>query len=645
MYMSPRFIKELMALLMILLVAVGSFSVYKYITRAPADEPTTETPADPEHVHKESKVNKETLSPSTCTDSGFVKETATCSCGAIVSEVTKSTPPTGHKMVGNSCKNCDYLTTSEGFNYQLVGNAYYAIVGLGSNSDTHVILPDTYEGLPVGAIGAGVFSGKAITAIEIPDSVTSIGKDAFKDCTSLATVSLGDSVTYIGEGAFDNCSALAFTTHDNAKYLGNERNEYLALISATDEDITSCEIHENTKVIAGGAFADCGLLRSVQIPDRVKTVGERAFYNCTNLLSVTVGKSLKNVYEDAFLYCHKLVEIYNLSDELLINKGLAANGNIGLYALDVYKSAGAVSKLVKNADGYVFYEGAESYLIAYQGESTALTLPEKNTVGGSYAMYSHTFSNLPIESVTVAKGLTSVGTYAFRNCEQLATVSLPTSLNRLESGAFEGCVSLGSISIPTAVNYIGSHAFEGCKALTSVVIPASVTKIENNTFKNCAVLSTVTLNGSATEIGAYAFYGCKALTGLKLSGVKAIGDYAFYGCKAMSSADLSTVNTLGAHAFAKSGLTALTLSASLTSVGEMAFESCATLSSVSVPDRSKTLTFGDGVFADCAALKSISLGNKISAISDGMLRGCVSLTDVTLNSGIVKIGDQAFYNC
>lgn len=636
-----RLIKELLILLTIIAIGVGSVTlVYQLVNKIP-ENPPVEEPGDPEHQHTQGKVTKKTLSESTCTDSGFYEEIVTCKCGEVISTTTKSTPPTGHKMNGNSCTKCDYLTVSEGFEFDTV-DSYCIITGRGTNKDVNVIIPESYEGLPVGAIGNGVFANSDIQSIVIPDTVTTIGNGAFEGCEKLERVSLGDSVVFVGTGAFDGCTALEFAEYDNALYLGNEKNHYIALIGALNKDIVSCTIHENTKVIAGGAFEGCGLLRQITIPDRVKTIGERAFYDCTNLLSLTIGKSLENVMDDAFLYCHKLVEIYNLSDEFIVHKGVNANGHIGYYALDLYKTAGAQSKLSVDADGFVFYEGSESYLIAYHGDATDIELP---TDAGSYVMYSHAFSNLKLNSVKVNAGLTSVGSYAFRNCEELTEVDLPAGLNRIESGAFEGCVKLGSISIPDSVNYVGSHAFEDCASLAAITLPAGVDRIDGYVFMNCVALEQVTLKGTATKVGEYAFYGCKALKSFNLNGAESIGDYAFYGCKAVSAADLSTVVTVGDYAFSGSGLTTLTVSPTVTSVGEQAFAGCTALTSLNVPNRTNSLSFGDGAFAGCTALESATIGNKVSTIPNGMFRGCVSLTDVSLSAATSKIGKQAFEGC
>ena len=148
----------------------------------------------------------------------------------------------------------------------------------------------------------------AIVSYNIPDSVTTIGGGAFAYCDALTGITIPDSVTTIGYAAFSNCTSLAYNQHHNGYYLGNAGNPYLALIAAVDRDITSCQIHENTKVIGGGAFERCGNLANITIPDSVTAISDYAFDECHDLTSVTIPDSVTTIGKFAFS-CRRLTSV------------------------------------------------------------------------------------------------------------------------------------------------------------------------------------------------------------------------------------------------------------------------------------------------------------------------------------------------
>ena len=100
-------------------------------------------------------------------------------------------------------------------------------------------------------------------------------------------------MTSIGDGAFEGCNKLQYNEYDNAYYLGNENNPYLVLIKAKNTSITSCNINNNTKVIAGEAFYECSSLTSITIPDSVTSIGDYAFEYCSNLTSITFNGTIE----------------------------------------------------------------------------------------------------------------------------------------------------------------------------------------------------------------------------------------------------------------------------------------------------------------------------------------------------------------
>ena len=208
---------------------------------------------------------------------------------------------------------CTSLTYSEydnAYYFGSVSNSYLMLIKAKSTSISSCeIHPDTRY------ISAGAFSNcSRLTSIVIPGNVISVGERAFMNCYSLTAVKICEGVKIINSSAFSYCDNLSsviicssieklsnslfnysdkiiYNEYDNAYYLGNENDPYLILVKAKNKEITSCEIHPETKFIGSEAFKDCSKLTSIVIPESVVSIGLYAFNKCMGLMSV--------VFEDA----------------------------------------------------------------------------------------------------------------------------------------------------------------------------------------------------------------------------------------------------------------------------------------------------------------------------------------------------------
>ena len=143
-------------------------------------------------------------------------------------------------------------------------------------------------------------------------------------------------------------------------------------------------------------------------------------------------------------------------------------------------------------------------------------------------------SILDIPSTIEGKIVTTIGKYAFKDCDSLK-ITIPNSVTTIGLSAFENCYSLTSITIPDSVTTIGESAFENCNSLTSITIPNSVTTIGNSAFDGCDSLTSITIPDSVTTIGDYAFYDCDSLTSIIIpDSVISIGDNAFVDCESIT---------------------------------------------------------------------------------------------------------------
>ena len=128
---------------------------------------------------------------------------------------------------------------------------------------------------------------------------------------------------------------------------------------------------------------------------------------------------------------------------------------------------------------------------------------------------------------SIPSSVTSIGTYAFRNCGILTSITIPSSVTSIEGGAFRDCSSLTSVTIPSSVTVIGRFWFYGCSSLTSVTIPSSVTQISDHAFYGCSSLTSVTIPSSVKWIEYRTFYGCNSLTGVTIGANVYTADESF----------------------------------------------------------------------------------------------------------------------
>ena len=327
------------------------------------------------------------------------------------------------------------------------------------NKTTLVLVPKGKEGSivllsGVTCIGDNACSGCLMTSIEIPLSVTSIGKNAFWGCHGLTSIEIPSSVTSIGDNAFMWCRGLtninvskdnlSYSSEDGVLYDKNKTN----LICVPSDKKGIFEIPSSVTNIGVSAFYGCSGLTSIKIPKSVTSIGKNAFGGCHGLTSIKIPKSVTSIGEDAFSEC------------------------LGLTSIEIPSG-------VTSIGDWTFYD--------CQG----------------------------LTSIKIPMGVTSIGCGAFEG-SSLTNINIPSSVTNIGNYAFMFCSGLTSIKIPKNVTIIGESAFMWCSGLTSIEIPFSVTSIGEDAFYGCGNLDIIIDNSEKNvSVGKDAFEECKSVRFLK----------------------------------------------------------------------------------------------------------------------------------
>lgn len=387
---------------------------------------------------------------------------------------------------------------------------------------------------------------------------------------------------------------------------------------------------------------------TLDIPEPVETIGAEAFEYCYALIAVRLPSSLTSIGMRAFRNSYNLFEICNDSD-ISLTPGSSSNGGVAEYAENIYSSVSGGSKLTSDG-GYIFYDDAEgSFLAAYTGTDTELTLPRVTPNGNPYdvAMNAFLFFSAPtaidmsaaeiselggntngtlrsLTSVTLPATLKSVGQSFFEN-SKISEIYLPNGLEKIGNYAFSGS-ALSSVNLPSSLTDIGIEAFKGT-AVTEIEIPSGITYLKNGLFENCTALESAALPEALKQIGDKVFKGAEKLTAVNMpSGVTGIGVEAFYNCKALKG----FTDTDGEPGFY--------LPEGITAVSDGCFAYCPLETSFTIPDR--ILSIGDAAFK-YTYLTELTISESLKSIGAEAFRYS-KLRDLIIPDSLESLGEKAF---
>ena len=247
-----------------------------------------------------------------------------------------------------------------------------------------------------------------------------------------------------------------------------------------------------------------------------------------------------------------------------------------------------------------------------------------------------------LKTVTI-KDATLICDDAFCGCSSLTSITIPEGVTSIGREAFEGCSGLTSITIPEGVTSIGREAFEGCSGLTSITIPRSVTSIDTDAFRNCSSITALTVPGNFLSM----FNDLTELNSLTIFGDFAdiAKDFIRDHRASLKSVTLKDGTSIIEDAFyGCSNLTSITIPEGVTSIGEYAFYNCSSLTSITIPEG--VTSIGKYAFYNCSSLTSITIPEGVTSIGEYAFSGCNSLTSsITIPEGVTSIENSTFSGC
>ena len=337
----------------------------------------------------------------------------------------------------------------------------------------------------------------------------------------------------------------------------------------------------------------------------------------------------------------------------------------------------------------LFYDYGSTQIDAVTDENGLIFLRAQGADSYRVREYNGTASTISIPSTVNGRSVTSIGDRVFSGCTGLTSITIPNSVTSIGGYAFYECTGLTSVTIGNGVTSIGNNAFYNCSGLTSVTIPNGVTSIGNYAFSGCTGLTSVTIGNSVMSMGYYPFFGCSSLTSITVAdgntvyhsagnclietasktliagcnnsiiptdgSVTSIESYAFNRCAGLTSVTIpNSVTSIGSWAFSGcTGLTSIAIPNSVTSIGGLAFSGCTGLTSITVADGNTVYHSAGNCLIETAS-KTLILGCNNSIIpTDGSVTSigwyafyyCSGLTSITIPDSVTSIGDSAFWGC
>lgn len=450
--------------------------------------------------------------------------------------------------------------------------------------------------LPSGVteIGQCAFQYTGIEEVDIPAGVTRLEQYTFSYCKNLKKATLPDGITYIGHSCFSEDTELLdvnipanIETIDEYAFYNNQKRSTPIVFPST------------LKTIGGHAFRNNYRVKSVTFNDGLETIGSWAFSDCNDIESITLPETVTTMYDRAFQSCDSITQFTFPSSITAVPEAV-------LYHCDKLQTVTLASGTTSIA-GYAF-ENCPQLATINLTEQTSLT-----SIGN------HAFGNTGFTKVTLPNSITSMGYSAFRECQKLQSINVPTGLTTVPYDFVYSCPNLTGVQMHDGIRVVGHYAFTNCPLLNGVVLNDQITDIEYDAFNGCSSLELTKLPDALTHIGSSAFYNTKSMRG--------------------SFTIPSTVTSVDESAFNGSGIDGIVFTNPATTIARYTFSNTPNLSHVVLP--SAITNIKDHTFYRASSLKQIDLPETVTRIEYNAFDQS-GLESIELPENLTHIGSYAF---